>query len=123
MMENRLLGILQHSLGVDEHGQGHPYRNHFATGPGSTDFESCQRLCEMDLMKDLGQQDLWGRMHCFVVTQKGIEAVATESPKPPRLSRSQRRYRKYLEIGDMFDNFKHFLAYDTDRRRKSRGFL
>lgn len=117
MIETKLLKILQHSLGVNEYGQGNQYRNHFATGPGSKDFDQCNELCKIGLMKDLGQKDLWGKYHCFVVTEKGKELVATESPKPPKLTRSQKRYQEYLEIGDCFDNFKHFLAYDAERRR------
>ena len=33
------LHILQHSLGLDKYGDGNQYRNHFVTGPGSTDFD------------------------------------------------------------------------------------
>ncbi len=123
MIENKLLKILQHSLGVDEYGQGDQYRNHFATGPESTDFENCKSLCEMGLMEDLGPRQLCGGMHCFVVSPKGIDAVAFESPRPPKLTRSQKRYRDYLEIAECFDNFRHFLAYDAEKRREQRmGF-
>lgn len=116
-METELLHILQHSLGVDQYGQGEQYRNHFATGPGSKDFDNCGKLVGLGLMKDLGTREVWGDMHCFVVTKKGKEAVAVESPKPPKVSRSKRRYQEYLELGDCFANFKDFLRYDTDRRR------
>lgn len=30
---------------------------------------------------------------------------------------SQARYQRYLEIGDCFEDFKHFLAYETDKAR------
>lgn len=116
-MEAELLHILQHSLGVNQYGQGEQYRNHFSTGPGGKDFDNCKTLVDLGLMKDLGTREIWGDMHCFVVTQKGKAAVAVESPKPPKVSRSKRRYREYLEIADCFENFKDFLKYDTDRRR------
>lgn len=116
-MEKELLHILQHSIGVDQYGQGDQYRNHFATGPGGKDFEKCQQLCGMGLMRDLGTRNIWGNMHCFVVTQKGIEAVAIESPSPPKISRSKKRYQEYLENADCFDNFRDFLRYDTARRK------
>lgn len=119
-MDKNLLQILQHSLGVDEFGHGVQYRNHFATGPGGKDFELCNALVDVGLMRDLGKRDIWGQMHCFIVTQQGIDAVAAESPKPPKLSRSQKRYQEYLEVGDCFDNFRHFLQYDTARLREKR---
>jgi len=117
MMDKNLLHILQHSLGVDQYGQGNQYRNHFATDPGCKDFQLCEQLSGMGLMKDLGKREIWGAMHCFVVTQKGIDAVAKESPNPPKLSRSQKRYQEYLEFSDCFDSFREFLEYDTGRRK------
>ena len=116
-MEKELLHILQHSLGVDQYGQGNQYRNHFATGPGGKDFDLCQQLAEMGLMKDLGTKRIWGDMHCFIVTPAGIDAVAIESPAPPKISRGKKRYLEYLEVADCFDSFRDFLRYDTDRRR------
>lgn len=117
MIETKLLKILQHSLGVNEYGRGNQYRNHFATEPGSKDFDQCNELCKIGLMEDLGQKDLWGKSHCFIVTEKGKEFVATESPKPPKLTRGQLRYREYL-CGE-FESFREFIAYDTARRREN----
>jgi len=116
-MDKALLHILQHSLGVDQYGQGNQYRNHFAASSGDKDFDRCQRLVEMGFMANLGQREIWGDLHCFIVTPAGVEAVAVESPRPPKLSRGQKRYREYLKIADCFENFRDFLRYDTARRR------
>ncbi|MCW1922698.1 hypothetical protein OKA05_09045 [Luteolibacter arcticus] len=91
-----LLHILQHSLGVDRYGQGEQYRNSFCTGPGSKDFEKCRALCDASLMIDSGPQPIAGGMHYFRVTPAGIDAVALQSPAPPKLTRSKQRYRDYL---------------------------
>jgi len=116
-MEKELLHILQHSIGVDQYGQGNQYRNHFATGPGGKDFCHCLKLEEMGMMKYMGTKSIWGDMHCFVVTPQGVDAVAMESPSPPKVSRSKKRYQHYLEISDCFDNFKHFLGYEEEMRK------
>lgn len=117
-MEKELLQILQHSLGVDQYGQGNQYRNHFAANPESKDFSICQRLAEMGLMKNLGtKKSIFGDLNFFIVTPAGIDAVALHSPAPPKISKSKKRYQEYLKIADCFDNFKDFLRYDTGRRR------
>ncbi len=40
-------------------------------------------------------------------------------PVPP-VSRSKARYQRYLEDRDCFDNFRHFLAYETRQARERR---
>ena len=116
-MEKELLYILQHSLGVDEYGQGNQYRNHFATEPQNDNFVLCEQLCEMELMQDHGTREIWGDMHCFSVTPKGVDVIALESPATPKISRSKKRYQEYLKIADCFESFRDFLRYDTARRR------
>jgi hypothetical protein len=92
------LHILQHSLGLDRHGRGEAYRNHFVTGPGSDDFAWCERLAAAGLMHAHGEKGaLTGGDHLFTVTQNGRDYVREFSPKPPKLTRSQRRYRQYLQ--------------------------
>ncbi len=96
-MKPELLHILQHSLGVDQYGQGRQYRNHFVTGPGSKDWERCQLLVEDGLMADRGNSAMIDSgSHCFVVTARGKEAMEKHSPEPPKISRSARRYLAYL---------------------------
>ena len=114
-IEKELLHILQHSIGVDQYGQGVQYRNHFATGPDGKDYGKCQTLVEMGFMQDLGTRAIWGEMHCFIVTDRGKEAVALHSPAPPKISRGKQRYRRYLEYGDGFDSFLDFCRWDAEQ--------
>ncbi|NOQ50935.1 MAG: hypothetical protein GQ578_01780 [Desulfuromonadaceae bacterium] len=116
-MDEKLLHILQHSLGVDMYGQGEQYRNHFAAYPGGKDFESCSRLAEMGLMRDMGTRSFTGDMHCFIVAPEGIDAIAQHSPSPPKLTRGQQRYQRYLEYGDMFESFLDFCRWDGESER------
>lgn len=97
-MGNRLQ-ILQHSLGLDQYGEGRQYRNHFCTGPGSTDFDDCRALVADGLMTERSGNALSGGDSVFHVTPKGIDYVALNSskrPPEPKLTRSQKRYRAWL---------------------------
>jgi hypothetical protein len=91
------LQILQHSLGLDQYGQGKSYRSHFVTGPESKDFETCRALCKRGFMRDFGPRESMGGMHLFNATEEGAIAVRRESPAPPKLTPSQLRYRRFLE--------------------------
>jgi hypothetical protein len=95
-MNEKHLHILQHSLGVDQYGQGNQYRNHYAVGPGCDGFDDCNQLVQSGHMVDCGAREGWGGMHNFQVTEKGIAAVAIESPQPPKITRSKARYQKFL---------------------------
>lgn len=77
------LHILQHSLGLNEHGQGRAYRNHFETGPGSTDHAHCMALVESGLMARGVGSALTGGDDLFTVTEAGRAFVAENSPPPP----------------------------------------
>jgi len=91
------LHILQHSLGLDQHGQGTWYRNHFCTDPECDNFSVCEELVRRGLMRIArGPSELTGGGHVFVVTDEGISAVKRESPAPPKLTRAQKRYRAWL---------------------------
>lgn len=116
-MDPKFLHILQHSLGVDHYGQGEQYRNHFATGPGGKDFDACQALAGMGLMIDHGPRAVSGEMHVFTVTPSGVDAVAIESPRPPKVSRSKQRYQRFLEYGDGFRSFLDYCRWDADSER------
>ncbi len=72
-MTKQQLHILRHSLGLDDKGKGRRYRNHFVTGPGSTDWDDCNALVAEGLMRDHGQRpEMYGLgAHCFTVTDKG----------------------------------------------------
>lgn len=92
------LDILCHSLGLDDHGRGRDYRNHYVTGPGSGDFGLCQAMTVEGLMTDHGTSPLYGGDTCFTVTEAGRQYVREHAPPPPpKLTRSQRRYQRYID--------------------------
>lgn len=96
-MSDRVLHILQHSLGVDQFGQGNQYRNHFVTGEGSTDHPTCMEAVRLGLMECRRKgYELYGGDDVFAVTEEGKQWVAENSPAPPKLTRSQKRYQDYL---------------------------
>ena len=94
---DKKLHILQHSLGLDQYGDGKPYRAHFVTGPGSADWDTCCELVVDGLMVEYPPSELTGGDSLFRVTPQGIDFVALNSPQPPKLTRSQERYRKWLK--------------------------
>lgn len=114
------LHILQHSLGVNQYGQGSQYRNRFVTGPGTTDWSLFSELVALEMMKDYGPQQIAGGMHCFCVTPKGIDAVALQSPPPPKVSRGKQRYRDYLR-SELNMSFIDYLRW-RDRRAKEEKY-
>lgn len=111
------LHILQHSLGVDQFGQGKEYRNYFVTGEGSTDYDECVALVADGLMTQRKGNQLTGEMDAFFVTDAGKRYVADHSPPPPKLTRGQKRYREWLDVSDVTgESFMEFC-----RRRDSDG--
>ena len=92
-----LLHILRHSIGLDDNGQGHDYRNHFATDPEGQDGQMCQELCAAGWMKDCGAQSMWGGVHCYCVTDHGRDVVRFHKPTEKILTPSQRRYQDFLD--------------------------
>ena len=85
------LQVLQHSLGVDQYGQGRMYRNHYVG-----ECAECSQLVEMGFMRQYRASELTGGDPLFRVTDEGKAAMLAESPKPPKLTRSQQRYRRWL---------------------------
>ena len=119
MMRKELLQILQHSLGLDEYGQGNQYRNHFVAG--GDDVRKCRELVDIGYMKERDDNGLTGGALWFSVTPQGIDAVAFESPSPPKIPRSKQRYRRFLEYGDHFDSFLDFCRWDAEPERSWNG--
>jgi hypothetical protein len=121
----RCLHILQHSLGVDKHGQGRQYRNHFVTGEGSIDYPDCQALVRAGLMVRQKGGRLTGGDDAFFVTDEGRRYVAENSPQPPKLTKSQQRYRDWLKVADCtnetFIEFCRRQAIATEARRAATG--
>lgn len=119
MITKTQLHILQHSLGVDEYGQGNQYRNHFVTGEGSTDWPDCNALVDAGLMTVRRNHPLRGKSDCFNVTEAGKQYVAEHSQKPPKVSRSKARYKRYLEYRDGFDSFIDFCRWDAQNQKRT----
>ncbi len=99
------LQILQHSLGVDQHGRGQQYRNHFCTGEGSSDYADCRALVDLGLMRV--RPGMNGDDYLFHVTAQGVTEMHASSPPPAKLSRSKRRYQIWLEAdsGELFGDW------------------
>lgn len=91
------LGVLQHSLGVDKHGRGSQYRNHFVASEGHHDWADLLALVAAGLMTRRAGNELTGGADVFHVTESGKAAVAEHSPPPPKLTRGQRRYKAFLD--------------------------
>ena len=118
MLTSEQLQILQHSLGLDEYGQGEMYRNHFCAGGGDEDV--CRELVAMGYMKTFTRSYL--PYYNCTVTGEGKKAVLSESPKPPKppkLSRAQKRYREFLKADTGF-SFGEWLK-DCAERAAGRG--
>jgi hypothetical protein len=121
MATKNQINILQHSLGVDQYGQGEQYRNYFATGPDSSDFNDCTQLVALGLMKTQGPMKINNELHCFCVTPAGIDYVAFNSDKPPKLTKSQQRYKAYLKSGSEEGFFDFLVNPYWDDYRKEMG--
>lgn len=115
-MEKALLHILQHSLGLDQYGQGRQYRNYYVAGGDAA--VQCRELVGMGYMREHAMPaELTGGSPCFVVTDRGVEAVALFSPAPPpppKLTRAQQRYRDYHR-SECCDGFAWFLGIELPR--------
>lgn len=61
--------ILRHALGISR--SGREYRNHFVTGPGSTDYPHCEELVGLGLMTKRPGHALSGGDPVYVVTEAG----------------------------------------------------
>jgi hypothetical protein len=104
------LHILQHSLGLDQFGQGRMFRNHYVGDP-----EACRPLVTLGFMTEQRASELTGGDPWFRVTDSGKAAMLAESPKPPKLTRSQLRYRQFLDA-DSGMKFHEWLKATTGRK-------
>ena len=69
--------ILKHALGITTEGAGYnsSSRNHFVTGPGSSDYKHCENLVAAGLMRKGERGQLVGGSYLYVVSEKGREAL------------------------------------------------
>jgi hypothetical protein len=118
------LHILQHSLGLDSHGQppehyrgGHDddfpgcYRNNFYAAPGHSDWPDLLALADLGYMKQGGSRVEQGSCY-FSVLEPGYAAVKDQSPPPPKLTRGKRRWQQYVNWKDAWHgSFPEFLAW------------
>jgi len=117
-MREELLQILQHSLGLDEYGQGDMYRNHFCAG--GEDVFLCRELVKMGYMIERKPSELTGGSIPFFVNEDGKVAVLELSPKPPKISKAKRRYQLYRQ-SELDQTFSEWLkdAYWNDYRKSN----
>lgn len=112
----RQLEVLQHSIGVDQYGQGPMNRNHFCAG--GEDVDLCRSLVALGFMVERTASELTGGNPLFHVTESGKQAVRAESPRPPKLTRSQQRYRAFLRE-DCGHSFGEWLSWQKARREEA----
>jgi hypothetical protein len=72
-MTNEQRELMRHALGVG-HGS-REYRNHFVTGPGSTDYPDCEALVAAGLMARREGHPLSGGDPVYSVTEAGRSAL------------------------------------------------
>lgn len=75
--------ILRHALGLSNVGMkssDREYRNHFVTGPGSTDYPHCEALVSSGLMTKHPGHALTGGDPTFVVTDEGKTVARSKTP-------------------------------------------
>jgi hypothetical protein len=118
------LQILQHTLGLDGHGQPPAnrrpcpddefpgcYRNNFYAGPGHSDWEDLQALTASGLMT-MGRVRTEQGDRYFSATKAGYDTVKLQSPPPPKLSRAKRRWQQFREWHDAYNGtFPEFLQW------------
>ena len=73
MLTNNQLEIMQHALGVQRGRR--EFRNHFVTGPGSTDYADCEVLVSLGMMTKRNGSQLTGGDPCYHVTDSGRHAI------------------------------------------------
>lgn len=110
------LQILQHSLGLDQYGQGRMYRNYFCSGDGCDPDPHCKALVELGFMGIYRKRAFCENCTDYYVTEAGKKAMIAESPAPPKLTPGQKRYREWLECADCFPDWT-FGDYLKNRKK------
>lgn len=65
--------VMRHALGLTRGSR--EYRNHFVTGPGSTDYPHCEALVQAGLMRRYEGHALSGGDPIYSVTEAGRAAL------------------------------------------------
>ena len=82
-MDNEQHNILRHALGLSSVGMkssDREYRNHFVTGPGSTDYPHCEALVAAGLMTKRPGHPLSGGDPIYAVTDEGKTVARSKPP-------------------------------------------
>lgn len=74
-MTNEQREVMRHALGLNRGSR--EYRNHFVTGPGSTDHPHCEALVAAGLMTKRAGNPLSGGDDIYSVTNAGRAALKT----------------------------------------------
>ena len=75
-MNKKQRHILKHALGISQGGTS--YRNHFATGPGSKDYDDCMALVNVGYMVRKDGYCLGDGYDLFIVTSEGHKRIKEE---------------------------------------------
>lgn len=116
----RQLEILRHSLGLDMHGRGRMYREHYCIPINfeSDDLTAIREMASDGLMEEAHKINE-GRDQYFIVTELG-KAAATHGVKPEKLTRAQRRYREWLNL-DTGITFHQYLTSPRFKESRERA--
>ena len=76
-MNSKQRDILRHALGLGC--SDREYRNHFVTGPGSTDYTHCETLVAAGLMTKRAGHPLSGGDPIYSVTDAGKTAARNDA--------------------------------------------
>lgn len=111
----KAIGILRHSLGLDNAEQS--YRNYYAAGPD--DAEVLQLLVARGWM--FRGEDRGGGLFFYHCTASGIAVAEEKTEKPCRKAVGQARYQQFLEAADAFPDltFKEFLTHPYFSRARA----
>lgn len=112
-MTDHKLHILQHSLGLDDHGRDSKgalclpmtHRNHYVMSDDSPDGIMCNEMAASGLMERHAPRVISGEMPIFTVTEAGRAHIREHSPKPPKVSAGRVRYLEWLRVQDCFPDW------------------
>lgn len=113
---DRGLAVLFRSLGLDHHGRGQSYRNHFCAGPGHSDYETCTALVAQGHMIRRAGSAITGGDDVFYVTELGKRHAADNAAPPPKLTRGQKRYADFLAAEWFTGTFRDWLIAEGRAR-------
>lgn len=121
-MSPEQLELMQHALGMDEHGRfegGRQYRNYYCAAGDSE--ATCRALVALGHMREGRSSAITGGEPVFHATPAGIAATQAASPPPPVLTRAQRRYQAFLDE-DSGLSFGEWLRSGAERPRHACGW-